>query len=122
MITATQTRAAVAALQVELVETPQAVVARLIGEGGVMAADALQFSLLGLSAKRPALVVFDLAQLVFVASLVMGALVTFRRGVVRNGGKVKLAGLKPDVLEAFRTARLDELFEISESVDDALTP
>jgi anti-anti-sigma factor len=109
-----------ATLQIELIETSQGVVARLYGDAGMLATDSLQMSLASLSARRPALVVFDMAQLAFVASLFMGALVSFRRGLVRHGGRVKLAASQPCVLEAFQRSRLDELFEFVESVDQAL--
>ena len=39
------------AIQIEIVEAPEAVVVRLIGEAGMLAADALQLSLLSLSAR-----------------------------------------------------------------------
>ena len=79
--------------------------------------DALQRPLSGIQARRPALVVFDLAELATVASLFIGALVTFRSALARNGGSVKLARPKPLVLEAFQPARLDQVFEITNRVD-----
>src|SRR5262245_47747865 len=108
------------ALQVEVIESPQGVIPRLAGDGGAVGTESLHVCLASLSARRPALVVFDLAQLAFVASLFMGALVSFRRGLERHGGTVKLAAPQPSVLEAFQRARLDQLFEFSESVDQAI--
>jgi len=104
-------------LHIDILETEQGIIIRLSGDGGTVAVDALQRPLSGIQARRPALVVFDLAELATVASLFMGALVTFRRAVARNGGNVKLARLKPLVLEAFQRARLDHLFEITNGVD-----
>jgi anti-anti-sigma regulatory factor len=60
-----------------------------------------------------------MAQLSFVASVVMGALIQFRRGLLPYGGKVILAALQPAVLESFRAARLLDLFESADSVDQA---
>ncbi len=110
-----------AALQVETIESPQGVVVRLQGEAGYLDADTLHLPLMTLSAQRPALVVFDMEQLVLVASVVMGALIRFRRGQLMHGGKVILAALQPSVLEAFRAARLLELFESADSVDQAFS-
>ena len=98
-------------------ETEWGIIIRLCGDGGTVAVDALQRPLSGIQARRPALVVFDLAELATVASLFMGALVTFRRALARNGGNVKLARPKPLVLEAFQRARLDKVFEIANGVD-----
>jgi anti-anti-sigma factor len=108
-----------AALQVQTVESSQGVVVRLCGEAGYLDADTLHLPLMTLSAQRPALVVFDMEQLMFVASVVMGALIRFRRNQILHGGKVVLAALQPSVLESFRAARLLDLFEAADSVDQA---
>jgi anti-anti-sigma factor len=110
-------RTMAANLDVEIDETPQMIVVRLIGNAGTRETERLQMALIPLMAKRPSLVVFDLAKLAYVASLAMGMLVNFRRGLARNGGQVKLAAVPPLVLESFRAARLDELFEITETVN-----
>jgi anti-anti-sigma factor len=109
-----------AAMMIEMVELPLGVVTRLQGEGTFREADTLQPFLMRLTAKRPAVVVFDLAELVLITSLVLGALVGFRRAAARFGGIVKIAAPQPLVLDAIRTARLDQLFEITDSVDAAL--
>jgi anti-anti-sigma factor len=107
-------------LHIEVVETEQGIIIRLSGDGGTVAVDALQRPLSGIQARKPTLVIFDLAGLTTVASLFMGALVTFRRCLVRSGGSVKLARPRPLVLEAFQRARLDQLFEVTHSVDEAI--
>jgi anti-anti-sigma factor len=109
------------ALQVQTIESSQGVVVRLQGEAGYLDADTLHLPLLALLAQRPALVVFDMEQLAFVASVVMGALVRFRRSQIVHGGKVVLAALQPSVLESFQAARLLELFESADTVDQALS-
>lgn len=107
-------------LHIDIVETEQGIIIRLSGDGGTVAVDALQRPLSGIQARRPTLVVFDLAELCTVASLFMGALVSFRRALVRNGGNVKLARPRPLVLEAFQRARLDQLFEFTPAVELAM--
>jgi hypothetical protein len=50
----------------------------------------------------------------------MGVLVTFRRGVVRRGGRVRLAnGLLPAVQEALAQAELLDLFETTATAEAA---
>src|SRR5215471_1060101 len=110
-----------AALQVQTIESPHGVIVRLQGEAGYLDADTLHLPLMALSARRPVLVVFDMEQLAFVASVVMGALLRFRRSQKVHGGKVILAALQPSVLESFRAARLLELFESADSVDQAFS-
>jgi anti-anti-sigma factor len=109
------------ALQVQTIESSQGIVVRLQGEAGYLDADTLHLPLMALSAQRPTLVVFDMEQLAFVASVVMGTLVKFRRGQLHHGGKVILAALQPSVLESFWAARLLELFESADSVDQAFS-
>jgi anti-anti-sigma factor len=106
-------------MRIDITETRQGVLVRVEGEAGYHAAGALQGPLTRLLAKRPPLVVFDLAELTFVASLVLGALVNFRRALARHGGQVKLAALQPAVRETFETAGLLALFDASETVAEA---
>jgi anti-anti-sigma regulatory factor len=57
-------------------------------------------------------VTLDLSEVRFLSSLAMGALVAFRRGVVRAGGRVRLFPVfLPEVEEALRRAGLLELFD-----------
>ncbi len=107
-------------LQIEIVPITGGVLVRLTGNAAIGCVDRLQFSLLGITAQRPALTIFDLAGIAFAASHFLGALVSFRRGIVRNGGQVRLAALQPNVETAFRSARLDTLFPILDTVEAAL--
>jgi anti-anti-sigma factor len=55
----------------------------------------------------------DLSELRFISSLAMGVLVTFRRGVVRSGGRVRIGEqLQPAVREALSRAGIFDLFEV----------
>jgi anti-anti-sigma factor len=76
------------------------VVVRLQGEAGYLDVQPLNAALLPLHARRPALVTFDLGELHFISSLVLGVLVSFRRSAVRAGGRVRLTSLRPEVREA----------------------
>jgi len=107
-------------LQVQIEPRDGVVVVRLSGDGGTSGTNCLQSALPRVAALRPALIIFDLADVVFVASLFMGVMVGFRHDVLREGGEVRLAALQPNVENAFRTARLTELFPITSSVDEAL--
>jgi anti-anti-sigma factor len=68
---------------------------------------------------RPTHVVFDLSKLTFLSSLAMEELVTFRRNIVRRGGVVKLMGLQPQCWLAIQLARLNELFPVVETFEEA---
>lgn len=98
--------------------TPSVVVA-VKGEA-VVDLEPLVSTLQSVSARKPAAVVLDLKDLSFISSLAMGVLLAFRRGVLANGGKLKVAAMQKLVLDAFKRARLDKVFEIVETVDAAV--
>jgi anti-anti-sigma factor len=101
----------VARLEVRVSEAPEEVVVRIAGEATVQLADELPRVLLGLTACRPPLVTLVLDGLNSVSCLALAALVDFRRGVVRAGGRVRLApALRGPVRESLERTGLLELF------------
>lgn len=102
-------------LSVNIFETPSAVVVRLEGEAGIRAADELQAPFRKITEARPSLVVLDLAELQFVASLFLGLLVNFRKGIVYQGGRIQMAAVQPNIRDILKVTRLEELFEFVES-------
>jgi anti-anti-sigma factor len=85
---------------VVICDSADEVIVRLQGEGGYLDVQPLNAALLPLHARRPALVTFDLSELHFISSLVLGVLVSFRRSAARAGGRVRLTALRPEVHEA----------------------
>jgi anti-sigma B factor antagonist len=109
-------------LKVESNQHPSGLIIKVTGDAGVENVATLEGELTKLSVAKPPLVVFDLSGLDFIASLGMGALMSFRKTVARNGGTVRIAAAKPAVLDAFKRAALKELFNTCATVDEALTP
>jgi anti-anti-sigma factor len=97
------------------------IVVRLSGSLELAACGTLDRGLMGLSANKAKLVIFEMSGVTFIASLAMGSLVAFRGGVVRTGGRVFLAGMSPLVLDCFKRPRLTALFEVRDSVDQCLS-
>jgi anti-anti-sigma regulatory factor len=99
-------------VEVQIGQTPYEMVIRLKGEATVNATGALLNGLLVPSACRRALVTLDLSQLDSISTLAMGVLVAYCRGVIRRGGRVRLAkDLTPAAREAVARADLLGLFE-----------
>jgi anti-anti-sigma factor len=99
---------------VSVIQTAAALVIRVKGEATVQSVGVLQANLLAPSARRPAVVTLDLSELRSISCLALGVLVAYRRGVVRTGGRVRLAEeLQPAVHEALARADLLGLFEAS---------
>jgi anti-anti-sigma regulatory factor len=104
-----------ARIEVGVTEAPAEVIVHVAGEGCISQAGALAAGLLGLSARRPSLVTLDLSGLNCLSTLAMEALVAFRRGVLRAGGRVRLAAtLQEPVREALGRAGLLALFGLLE--------
>ena len=102
------------ALEITVSRSSDGLVVRVKGEATVQCASALLDGLLTTTTQRPAVVTLDLTELRSISCLAMGVLVTYRRGVVRKGGQVRLVGgLQPVVQEALARTKLLDLFETS---------
>ena len=64
--------------------------------------------------------VFDMSRVEFIDSSVIGALVGFMRKARDAGGDVKLAALTPDIETIFELTRLQKVFQIHDSVEEAV--
>ena len=69
---------------------------------------------------RPRLVVVDLSDAETVSTVMLGLLMKLRHAVVPMGGEVRLADVPPMMLSVLTTCRLDRLFTIHASVEDAM--
>jgi anti-anti-sigma factor len=108
-------------LIIEVASRPDGVaVVCLAGLADLAGSQALDQRLLSLSAQRPARVVFDLSKLKGMSSICMGNLVRFRHGIARHGGSVVFAGANGLVLMAIQRAKLDQIFKLFGTVDEAL--
>lgn len=65
-------------------------------------------------------IVFDLEQTHFIDSSGLGSLVAALRSVTKSGGDVKIARLDSKVRAIFELTRLHRVFDIADTVDDAV--
>jgi anti-sigma B factor antagonist len=73
------------------------------------------------AARTPALpIVLDLQAVEFVPSMALGALVALNRDFKQQGRRFVLVGVNAVVRPVFALTRLDKLFEMQPSLDDAL--
>jgi anti-anti-sigma factor len=91
----------------------ETVVVRLAGNIGLRESGQLQRDLTPVTARRPRLVVLDLENVTSLSTLALGVLFEFRRGIVRVGGRVRLARVPTCVAEIFRVTGLDDLFPMA---------
>jgi anti-anti-sigma factor len=81
------------------------------GEASFDQAEVISAALQWIPLDAYSLVVLDLAELTFISSLVMGALIDYRRGLGRRGVEVRLANVQAPVWTALELAGLWNLFE-----------
>lgn len=98
------------------------VVVRVVGEAGITNSEELSRQLLPVVAMKPLVVVFDLEELTFIASLGLSILMEFQRGIVREGGQVRLLNPQPPVRDMLRKCRLDTVLLIIDSIEQAPAP
>ncbi len=86
------------------------------------AAQALGAEVLAAAAQAAALpVVLDLSAVTMIPSLCIGSLVALWRNFSQGKRRFILVGLQPKVRETLTVCRLDKLFEICDSLDEAKT-
>ena len=64
--------------------------------------------------------VIDCTQTGYIDSSGLGALVSLSRNVREQGGELRIAGLNEDLRALFELTKLDTLFHISPTADDAV--
>src|SRR5207244_1090159 len=83
--------------------------------------EAMQERVNAAAAQHPALpVVLDMSQVEYVPSLGLGSLVGLQRRLRQEGHRFVLAGLQHEIRSLLTMTRLDKLFEIRASFDEAL--
>lgn len=70
--------------------------------------------------KREALLL-NFEDVKFLSSAALGKLIKLDKIVKSNAGKLKLANIRPEILEVFTITRLDKLFDIKGSESEALS-
>ena len=70
--------------------------------------------------ERHTRLLLDLSNVRFLSSNALGILVSLKKKVDAAGGRLRLCGLEPDLLELLRITSPDRIFETYESREDAL--
>ena len=107
-------------LTVQVDDVKGAFVIRVIGDAGIKNAERLDMELCRRCTLHPSLAVIDLSGLTFISSLALGALVSFQRTMKRHGGTVRLAALSERFDDAFRKVQFHQIFEMHDTVEEAL--
>ena len=65
-------------------------------------------------------VLLNLEETIYLNSSALGALMVLEVKVRRRGGEIGVCGLRESIADAFRITKLDHLFEVFESEEEAL--
>jgi anti-anti-sigma factor len=98
-------------LTIHVERRPGFLVVAIMGEASFDQAEILSAQLLRIPRGAYSLVVLDAAELTYLGSPAMGALVEYRRDLCRRGVEVRLANVQARVWLALASAGVDKLFE-----------
>lgn len=101
--------------RMRLEELDGVVVARLAGDDTAQLWKALE----PLFAAGRRAVVVDLGEVAFLNSVAIAALIAVRRRAVAQGGRLALAGLRPQLQAVFRVLKLERLFDLGLDLEQA---
>ena len=65
-------------------------------------------------------IIIDLTECEFIDSTFLGAIVISLKRVAELGGKLRLVGVQPEVASMFRLTKMNRVFDIFETREDAL--
>ena len=108
-------------LTIQVEQRPTAAVVTLAGEAAQEEADDLDKQLNAVLGSNANLVVLDLSNLTYIASLGIGPLVSFRNEMTRQGRRVVITAPPSLVRETLRRASLQRIFGIYATLEEALS-
>lgn len=95
-------------------------IVELEGEAGSAEAWEVQAVVSRVIEARPKAIVFDMTRLSFISSLALAELIRLANELARFNTRVSLAGMQPKIREVLHVLRIDQYYEIHNSVDEAV--
>ena len=81
----------------------------------------IEDELFALVSATPAIrLLLDFSNVEHLSSAALGMLINLQKEVGKQSGTLKLADIRPQIYEVFKITRLSKMFDIHESVDEAL--
>ncbi|MBN2584659.1 MAG: STAS domain-containing protein, partial [Planctomycetes bacterium] len=107
-------------LKITVEDRKPAALVHLEGDVDLNVSPILRKQLKDLVATKAALIVVDMADVPYIDSSGVATLVECLQGVSRYGGKLRLAALRQQTRSVFEISRLDSVFAIFATVEEAL--
>ncbi|MFM7207242.1 MAG: STAS domain-containing protein [Planctomycetaceae bacterium] len=92
---------------------------KILDEAGIQELGAELFSLIEHDNRRSILLNFD--QVDFLSSAALGKLITLDRKVKSAQGRLKMCGVRPEILEIFQVTKLNKVFDIRGDEAEAIS-
>ncbi len=106
-------------MQVKVHRDSELAVISVAGEVDLYSSPEMRKAITGVTRKKVPVVVVDLEQVEYMDSSGVATLVEGLQLSNGYGGSFRLAGLRPEVREVFELSRLDRVFRIYDSADQA---
>ena len=107
-------------LTIDIEERPKATIVHLKGEVDLNVSPKLRAQLKELTGRRLPLIVIDMSAVPYIDSSGVATLVECLQSVSRYKGQLRLASLTPRASGVFEISRLDTVFAIYKTVEEAL--
>lgn len=106
-------------MKIEITEHKGAKVFSLSGDIDLYSSPALRKEIISFVEKKVPLLLVDFRDVSYIDSSGIATLVEGLRGMMSHGGKLKLLGIPERIVEIFTFSKLDKVFDICGSLDDA---
>ncbi len=106
-------------MKIEITEHKGVKVFGLSGDVDMYSSPQFRKELLSMVGKKPAMLLIDFKEVSYIDSSGIATLVEGLRGMMSHGGKMKLLGIPDRIVEIFSFSKLDKVFDICGTLDDA---
>jgi anti-sigma B factor antagonist len=106
-------------MKIEITEHKGAKVFSLSGDIDLYSSPVLRREIISFVEKKVPLLLVDFRDVSYIDSSGIATLVEGLRGMMSHGGKLKLLGIPERLVEVFTFSKLDKVFDICGSLDDA---
>ncbi len=104
-----------------IIRRDDVVILQLVGEIDMHCSTELRGELLEISQNPPVQTIINMSEVDFMDSSGVAVLIETLQLHRRNSGRLKLVGINPRVRSIFEVSRLDTIFEIYDSEDEAVS-
>ena len=107
-------------LEIECTQQGVAMVITLSGHISTHESQVVSENLERLVSDQGSKVIVDMEKVDLITSDGLGALIRARKSASEAGGTMVLSGIQGNILDVFRMTRLDKIFSLYETIDDAV--